>query len=156
MAGNLVQIQWEPPPIEEWDLTRDCTSFARFFSTTLRKSEQLTEDICVFDVYALHEYVASSLSPTLQESDKNFTRTHTAIWYLSVCDPPSLSLDETWSSECWKDHACHTALDFHDEIHSMIDQAWYGKGTCIEELRSSLDFKGNADMAGIGVSRVID
>lgn len=112
----------------------------------------MTNDLCIFDSYALHEYVASSLPPTWPESDKNFTRKNTAVWHLSVCDPP---LDQAWSSQCWEDHSCHTALDFHGEVRSMVEEAQLGRGACLEELRSSLDVKGNPDMAGIGVSLVI-
>lgn len=108
--------------------------------------------MCAVDVYALHEYVATSLPSTFQKSDANFTSQHTAIWYLSVCERP---ISGTWSSQCHEDPSCDTAINFQDDIHSMISQAQDGKGACLEELRSFLDVRGNADMAGIGVSIVI-
>lgn len=151
MAASLPQLQWVPPLIGTWNLTKDCSSYARFVSTLLRKSEQTMMDMCAVDVYALHEYVASSLPPTFQKSDQNFTSQHTAIWYLSVCERP---ISETWSTQCREDQSCYTAINFQNEIYSMISKGQDGKGVCLEELRSSLDIKGNADMAGIGVSRV--
>lgn len=150
MAGNLAQVQFAPPSVDAWNLTRDCSSYARFVSTILRKSETATVNLCAVDVYALHEYVAASLPSDFQKSDANFTSPHTAIWYLSVCDRPT-----SGTSQCHEVQSCVTAVDFQNEIYSMISQAQDGKGACLEELRSSLDVKGNADMAGIGVSSVI-
>lgn len=149
MAGNSTQFQWVPPPIGTWNLTADCSSYARFVSTILRRSSGMKVDMCGFDVDALHEYVASSISSTYQKSDQNFTRTRTAIWYLSACERPTNS---TQSFQCYGDHYCLTSLDFHNNISSIIDQSQSGQGDCLAELLSSLDIKGNADMAGIGVS----
>lgn len=118
----------------------------------LRKSEPTTVDMCAFDVYALHEYVDSSLPSTFLRSDENFTSSHTAIWYLSVCDEDLTA--KTWSSPCHDDHSCDTAIDFLNNTISMIFQALQGQGVCLKELRSSLNVQGNADTAGIGVSRV--
>lgn len=109
-------------------------------------------DMCAIDVVTLHEYVASSLPSTFQESDKSFTSQRTAMWYLSVCENPA---SETWFSQCQEDHYCQTALDFQNNISSMMSEARGGAGDCLKELRSSLDVKGNADMAGIGVSKVL-
>lgn len=153
MAGNLTQFQWVPPPIEVWNLTKSCSAYARFVSPIFRRSDKIdVPDVCVFDVYSLYEYVASSLPSTFQESDQNFTTTQTATWYLSVCERPA---NGTWSDRCQEDDACRIALAFQDEIRSMMYQDGSDEGACLEELRSSLDVKGNADMAGIGVSRMI-
>lgn len=152
MAGNLSHLQWVPPPIEEWNLTKDCSSYARFVSTMLRKSEPGTLDMCAFDVYALHDYVDWSLPSTFQRSDENFTSSRTAMWYLSVCDEDPRATSKTWSSPCHGDPSCDTAIDFLNNTISMIFQSL--QGVCLKELRSSLNVQGNADMAGIGVSRV--
>lgn len=152
MAEDISDLQWVPPPIETWNLTNSCSSYARFASTILRRSEHETVDLCAVDVYALHEYVASSLPSTSQKSEANFTSQHTAIWYLSVCEWPA---NGTWSSQCYGVHYCQTAYKFQNNVSSMIYEAEVGEGACLKELRSSLDVEGNADMAGIGVSRVI-
>lgn len=91
MAGNLSHLQWVPPPIEEWNLTKSCSSYARFVSTMLRRSEPGWLDTCAVDVYALLEYINSSLPSTFQKSDENYTNPHIAMWYLSICveDPTS-------------------------------------------------------------------
>lgn len=107
--------------------------------------------MCAFDVDALHEYVASSLPSTFQESAKNLTRTRIAIWYLSVCESPRY---EAQPSQCYEDESCLTALHFRNNVFAMIGEAHFGRGDCLEEVLSSLDVKGNADMAGIGVSRL--
>lgn len=149
MAENLPHLQWVPPSIGSWNLTRNCSSYARFVSNIIRKSEQTILDLCAVDVYALHEYVASSLPPTFEKSTTFFTSQHTAIWYLSICERP---ISGTRFSQCHKYQPCETAINLQNEIYSMISQAQDGKGVCLKELRSSLDVKGNADMAGIGVS----
>lgn len=151
MVGNLTELQWVPPPIGTWNLTHDCSSHARFVSTILRKSPLEGSDMCAFDVDALYEYVASSLPSTFQDSAENFTRTRIAIWYLSVCES---SLNETHPSQCYGDDSCLTALDFRNSIFAMIRDPQLSAGECLREVLSSLDVKGNADMAGIGVSRV--
>lgn len=71
------------------------------------------------------------------------------MWYLSVCEMPTNS---TQFFQSFGDHSYHTSLDLHNNLSSMIDQAQSGQGACLSELLSSLDVKGNADMAGIGVS----
>lgn len=153
MAGNLTQLQWVPPPIGTWNLTHDCSSHARFVNTIIRKSESGLEnlDMCAVDVDALYGYAITSLPFTRDESARNVTRARIAIWYLAVCESPVF---ETQPSQCSGDYYCLTALEFRNSILAMIREAQSGGGDCLGEVLSSLDIKGNADMAGIGVSRV--
>lgn len=151
MAVNISDLSWVPPLIAAWNLTNSCSSYARFVSTILHRSERDMVDLCAVDVYALHEYVASSLPSTFQKSDKNFTRQHTAIWYLSDCKG-SISVIDKMASICHEDESHNTATCFQDMIAFNITAAQQGKGACLVELRSALNVRGNADMAGIGVS----
>lgn len=144
MSRNITSLWWPNPPRIDllWNVTTDCLLFGDFAHSIVRTSPDL--DFCAVNINALVSLAKSSVlasHPRLREYNIG-TPLQIASWYLAGCGLNA--------SDPTCDTTCLSALNFRDQVRAELDKST--NMTCIGELRSSLGIKGNADIAGVGVS----
>lgn len=141
MVYNITSVPWSPPQNVIWNVTLDCALFANLANTIMRTSD--TPDYCNIDNHALSALIIHFLEVKYPGESQKGTLQQIASWYLSGCS--SIATPDT----CNVEH-CSSAVDFRKAITSELGKA--AGMFCFGELRSSLGIRGNADIAGVGVS----
>lgn len=144
-----IPTPWTPPALDAWNFT-DCTLYSQYASNIYRTTKFNRYNLCEADDDGMYEYLKSGLTSDILNSTAVPSPEEASAWYQDNCF--NFAFVPAAKSESQRIIAKMITWDKKD------DDGRGGLGpvirTCRSELQSAMSIEGNADIAGVGVSRV--